>query len=207
MSIGLLVHVAVLVAYFCLASSVSAWPSEYVIWAWGPFAASLILFNYCDGAQNAARNLSRIYLLRHHGLAYREEAMQALWQALIPNSTTAAFIAWKILSWVSFAVLLFWQGWATTIVAHVCGIFFSRFGVGINYQGHLKRIQKAFPNSVSHEAALGLLAAGVSMTNVNSLIDQAVIERRNPQEWWFETLSEVAALAAANDLKMELPDD
>ncbi len=190
-----LINAAIFVLYFLFSKDIYAWPSRFIIWAWIPFVVWFLLHHFFDGVQNTTRNIARIYLLNRDGLMYDDRIVPQIQQALVPNHLLPLAALWQVSGIVSFTTLLFYQGWATAILTHVIVAIFGVI-VPINYSRHLRRLQLSFPNTLTPEQLIALMHYA-SVTDLRSLIAQAYVEERNPQQWWAEVLQRTATRAAA----------
>ena len=187
--VGWIINAVVLVIYLIFAEDSRAWPSEFFLWAWIPSAVFLVLRHFFDGVTNTTRNIARIYLLQRDGVNYDCSTMQQIWQSLIPKANLSLVILWKISGIVSFTCLLIFQGWATAICAHAAIVLFAEL-IPINYGRHLKRIQASIPQDLAGEQHRLLTDAGVSYTELGAIIDQAINEHRDPEQWGCEILGD-----------------
>jgi len=187
--VGWIINAAVLVSYLIFAEDPRAWPSGFFLWAWIPSVVFLVLHHFFDGVQNTTRNIARIYLLPRDGVNYDYSTMQHIWQSLIPEANLPLVILWKISGIVSFSCLLIFQGWATAICAHAAIVLIAEL-IPINYGRHLKRIQASFPRDLAGEQYWLLIGAGISYTELGAIIDQAINEHRDSEQWGCEILGD-----------------
>ena len=176
-----LVNLVILIGYFSMRTGpATAWPQTLIVWAWLPYLVHLYVHNFVDGFQNTTRNIARIYLLETQGKEYEPGRVAPLQIALVPRSMVPVTLIWFAAHIVSFTVLLFFQGWATALVAEG---FIIGFGwvFPINYPGHMQRIQKHLQ---APDASTSSTLAADDLAGVTAIVDRAVRENRNPQEWW-----------------------
>ena len=175
-----LVNIALFIGYFIFRKDQTAWPDPIVVWAWLPYLAHLFIHNFVDGFQNTPRNIARIHLLETRGKDYDNAHVAPIQIALVPRSMVPVTLVWFAIHIISFAVLLFYQGWATALAAE---FFLIGFGwiFPINYPGHLKRIRKHLNDSNRLAASQ---VPDADLENVAEIVNRAIKENRNPQEWW-----------------------
>lgn len=114
----------IFVGYFLFSSSRTAFADTFLPLAWLPFLVMLVAQRSVDRSQWAALRAARMVLLKRCNQVDPTLA-QAIQLVLIPHRTAGAMAIYQIMFVVSFAVLLFYQGWATALLA-----FFVTFVVG-----------------------------------------------------------------------------
>ncbi|MFA5423912.1 MAG: hypothetical protein WC374_08655, partial [Phycisphaerae bacterium] len=65
-----IINILVFIGYFIVYNNHTAWPGQFLWWAWLPYVAYLWFDHQADGLQNTTRNIARIYLLRKYGTGY-----------------------------------------------------------------------------------------------------------------------------------------
>lgn len=121
----LVVSLLIFVGYFFFAPNRTAFADTFLPVAWLPFLVMLVAQRSVDRSQWAALRAARMILLQRHN--HVDPALaQAIQLVLIPHSAAGAMALYQIMFVISFAVLLFYQGWATAILA-----FFSALVLGI----------------------------------------------------------------------------
>jgi len=175
-----IVNLALFIGYFVFREEPSVWPAPLIVWAWLPYLAHLFVHNFVDGFQNTTRNIARIYLLNKHGKDHAPAGVAPIQVALVPRFMVPVTLAWFAAHIISFAVLLFYQGWGTALAAEI-GIICFGWVFPVNYQAHLKRIAKHIDDPEKNTA---LQSAEVDIEEVADIVARAVNENRNPQEWW-----------------------
>ena len=126
--------------------------------------------------------IARVYLLEKHCTNYDNHLVSPIQIALIPRFMLPVTLLWFAAHIISFAVLLFYQGWATALAAEV-GLICFGWIFPINYQAHLKRIHKnALDQDIKASASPPL--TGLILEEVIDVIARAIKAKRNPQEWW-----------------------
>ena len=171
------VNIALLIGYFIFRKNQMIWPQPVIVWAWLPYLAHLFVHNYVDGFQNTTRNIARIYLLETQGRNYDPGLVAPIQVAMAPRSMLPVTLTWFAAHIISFAVLLFFQGWGTAIAAEIVLICFG-WVFPINYQAHLKRIRKHISGQDPAPAS------AVDLEGVANVVGRSIQEKRNPQEWW-----------------------
>ena len=171
------VNIVLFIGYFFLGKEQMVWPQPIIFWAWLPYLVHLFVHNFVDGFQNTTRNVARIYLLEGHGTDYDERQVAPIQVALVPRFMVPVTIVWFAAHSISFAVLLFFQGWGTALAAEF-GLICFGWVFPINYPGHLKRIQKHILDQGPTQSS------EVDLAGVADVVARAVKEKRNPQEWW-----------------------
>lgn len=178
------VIVGLLVVYFNSSHARPVWPEAIIVWAWLPYVAHVVLHNFVDGFQNTTRNIARITLIRTSGTDYDPRRVPPIQQALVPSFMTPVTLAWFAVHIVSFAVLLYFQGWGTALAAEIALILLG-WVFPIQYAFHLKHICR-FTDGADFANNSLLREADVSSDAVRAVLAKAVAENRNPQEWWAE---------------------
>lgn len=186
-----LLNILVLVGYLVFADHRSAWPEQFILWAWLPTIAHLACHKFAFGLQNTTYNIARIYLMRTHGLQYDRRLVVPIQTALIPDSMLPATILWIVIHLTSFVVLLFFQGWATAVCTEIAVLTLGSL-VPVNHRGNLKRIHKQAVN-MSSEERLPLTMCGVSVDDLECLVNQAIQNQIHPGRWWAQTVHELIA--------------
>lgn len=123
-SIELILSALILVGYFLFAPERSALASAFVPLAWVPYVLMIATFAYLDRHQWTALRLARMVLLERHGKIDHDTA-QDIQTVLIPNRVAPFMPLYQILFVSAFAVLLFYQGWLTAIVAFTLILFWG----------------------------------------------------------------------------------
>ena len=172
-----LVNIALFIGYFVFWENQMAWPQPLIVWAWLPYLVHLFVHNFVDGFQNTTRNVARIYLLEAYGPDYDQRQVAPIQVALVPRFMVPVTLAWFAAHIISFAVLLFFQGWATALAAEF-GLIFFGWVFPVNYQGHMKRVQKHILDQGPTQSS------EVDLDGVADVVARAVKEKRSPQEWW-----------------------
>lgn len=176
------VNILLFIGYFVYGKHHVAWPQPIIFWAWLPYLVHLFVHNFVDGFQNTTRNIARIYLLEKNGAGYDNRLVAPIQIALVPRSMLRVTLLWFAAHIASFAVLLFYQGWATALTAEICLIGFGWI-FPINYQAHMQRIHKhALDQDIGENASPQ--STGVDLKGVTGVVERAIKEKRNPQEWW-----------------------
>lgn len=176
------VIIGLLVFYFSSHSPRMVWPDEIVFWAWPPYVVHLLLHNFVDGFQNTTRNIARIVLIRDSGKDYDPGRVAPIQMALVPAYMAPVTLVWFAVHIGAFAVLLYFQGWGTAVVAEVALAVFG-WVLPIHYLFHLGRLAQRVDDPGFADSAL-LGAAAVSPADVRQVVVRALKEKRNPQEWW-----------------------
>jgi hypothetical protein len=177
-----LVNIALVVYCFNSGERPETWPDTLIWWAWLPYAAHILLHNFVDGFQNTTRNIARIHLLKTQGEHYDHRLVATIQTALVPRFMLPVTLCWFAAHVGSFAVLLFFQGWGTAVVAEAVLILLG-WALPVNYQAHLRRIQTH--GAAGPAVAIATLeTAGVPLNEIIGLVDRAIDNERNPQEWW-----------------------
>lgn len=181
-SLTYLVNLIIFIGYLLFWKNKTAMPETFLLIYWIPFIVHVWFHHFADGYQNTTRNIARIYLIKNNGVAYDNQLVAPIQTALVPNSFLIVTFFWYVIHIVSFAILLFFQGWATALVAEF-GLFVFGGVLPIKYQSHLKRVQKHMTN-IGFNESLPLHLAGISIEDLKKLVNQAILEHRNPQQWW-----------------------
>jgi len=113
------INIALFIGYFFFWEKQMAWPHPIIFWAWLPYLIHLFVHNFVDGFQNTTRNIARIHLLEAHGKDYDESRVAPIQVALVPRLMVPVTIIWFAAHIISFAVLLFFQGWGTALAAEI----------------------------------------------------------------------------------------
>lgn len=187
-------------AYLLWAPQKNAWPAEFVLWPWLVFAGTACVHQFYYGLQDTTRNIARIYLLLRDGLQYSRSAAQQISEILVPMSIVnmVSTSLWQILEVVSFASVLFVQGWGTAIVAQIAFLLMSSL-LPVRHAGHIRRVRvHAFTLLPGEQVRLTALGAWPGVLEV---IEIAFRERRNVQRWW----TEIMAGLWAGDVAQEQP--
>lgn len=121
-NIELILSVLVLIGYLLFAPERSAVSPAFVPLAWVPYVLMLATFAYLDRHQWTALRLARMVLLEQHGKIDHGTARD-IQTILIPNRVAPFMPLYQILFVTAFAVLLFYQGWLTAIVAFAVILF------------------------------------------------------------------------------------
>ena len=172
------INILLFIGYFVFGKDPMAWPRPIIFWAWLPYLVHIFVHNFVDGFQNTTRNIARIYLLEKHGRDYDNRLVAPIQVALIPRSMLPVTLLWFAAHIISFAALLFFQGWATALAAEV-GLICFGWIFPINYQAHLKRIRK---HALDRDTRKN--TTGVDLEGVTDVVTRAIKKKRNPQEWW-----------------------
>lgn len=172
-----LVNIALFIGYFFYGKNHMAWPQPIIFWAWLPYLVHLFVHNFVDGFQNTTRNIARIYLLENQGKDYDNSQVAPIQVALVPRFMLPVTLVWFAAHIISFAVLLYFQGWATALAAEI-GLIGFGWIFPIHYQGHLKRIQKHISAQKPSQAK------EVDLDGLADVVARAIKKNRNPQEWW-----------------------
>jgi len=121
----LLLSALIFVGYFLFASNRTAFADTFLPLAWLPFLVMLAAQRSVDRSQWTAMRAARMILLDRY--ARIDPALaHAIQLVLIPHRTAGAMAIYQVMFVISFAVLLFYQGWATALLA-----FFITFVVGL----------------------------------------------------------------------------
>ena len=140
----------ILVVYFIWYPQIITWPQSVLAWVWLPYILHVYLHNFVDGLQNTTRNIARIYLIKNYGPNYDMRLIDPVQRTLIPYSMLPVIILWQATHVSSFALLLFYQGWGTALVAEFALTLFGVF-IPIRYQSHLRRIYARVQHIGSNE--------------------------------------------------------
>jgi hypothetical protein len=179
-----LADIVVFICYFVWYPHRTVWPTTFLWWAWVPFVVHFGLHHFFDGLQNTTRNIARIYLIQNRGPRYDSRLVEPIQHVLIPDSLHPVTILWQLANVTSFALLLFFQGWGTVLVAELGLLLFGGgFPIPLGYQAHLRRLHKQ-AESLDSTTSFRLLMAGIYPDRLSALIGQAIEEKRNPQRWW-----------------------
>ena len=189
-NLGMLVNIVCFLCYLAFSPDRTPIPKVIVFWAWLPTAVYFVLHHFFDGVQNTTRNIARIYLLTHHGRNYDASLVPSIQFALIPNNLAILTFIWQAMAVVSFVCLLFYQGWLLAVLSRI-----AVWGIGlvtpINYQSHLLRIQ-SYLGRVDHPQRviefIELARRQIDIQDIADLVDAAIRDHRNPQNWWTEVL-------------------
>jgi len=176
------VMIGMLILYFNKMDTRMVWPETVITWAWLPYVIHVVLHNFVDGFQNTTRNIARITLIRTDGQNYDPARVSPIQLALVPSFMTPVTLVWFIVHIGSFAVLLYFQGWGTAIAAEMAIILLG-WVFPIHYAFHLKQIRKVTDDSAFLDNHL-LKEAGVTAAAIRTVVKKAVLEDKNPQEWW-----------------------
>jgi len=182
-TIKYVVYIALLIYYLIFIDDQQVWPGELIGWVWVVYLFYFYLVKYFDGMNNTARNISRIYLMKKYGNNYSSKDHTELWQFLIPNSVIFLTILWKVMAVVSFALILFFQGWATAIIAHILVYVISALWP-INYQKHLRKMQREYLNGMTAGQKSRMMPYIHDISELKNVLDEAVDNKINPQIWW-----------------------
>ena len=123
-SIELILSALILVGYLLLAPARSALAPTFVPLAWVPYVLMLATFAYLDRHQWAALRLARMVLLERHRKIDHDTA-QNIQSVIIPNRVAPFMPLYQILFVTAFAVLLFYQGWLTAIIAFALALLWG----------------------------------------------------------------------------------
>lgn len=179
-----IINIFVFLAYFVFKEDRSAWPEQFFLLAWLPFLVHFYLHHFFDSLQHTTRCIGGIYLTNKHGLYYEKHLLSLIHTALIPNKMLPAFVLWVTFHIVSFTLILFFQGWATALIAEftvlVSGIFLP-----LKYQGHLRRVRDYALDPNVRTSTL-FYVFNISSSDLAEIADQALREKRNPFQWWKE---------------------
>lgn len=177
----------ILAVYFVFASHPTAWPGTFIWWPWAAYAVFLDLNHFFDGVQNTARNIARIYLLERDGTGYSIELFEFLRDAIVPDFLSFRFALWFGSHLASFTLILFFQGWATAMLAEAF-LFVPLEIRPLRYQRHLSDTYRHLlrMRAVQH---VSLMVAGVDLADLRTLVSQAIDEDRDPQQWWGEVFA------------------
>jgi hypothetical protein len=178
----LIINAVIFICYFIFFSNRRAWPEHIIYWTWISFIIHVFCHHFAYGLQNTTRNIARVHLIKRDGIEYDQKLIVPIQTALVPDSMLPITILWQTAHIGSFALLLFFQGWATALVAEFIVLFIVGF-FPINYQSHLKRVQKHTQN-IKFNETFGLLMMGVMIDELIQVTEQAIEEKRNPQQWW-----------------------
>jgi hypothetical protein len=180
-------NVLALIVYFSLArphplydfSSVPFWP----VAVFGLFTVCHVIA-FC--LQETTRQLTRIYLLQVSGVAYDDRLLPRFQMKLTPNWIGPFVPIYMAAHAASFALLLFSLGWGVAIGAHVAAHLIL-FWFPIPYGVFLVSIKHHLLNTPVM-ANIEALADGFDTEHLESLIDEALSERRNLADWWAKLL-------------------
>jgi ABC-type multidrug transport system fused ATPase/permease subunit len=121
----LVLSALIFVGYFLFAPNRTAFADTFLPLAWLPFLVMMVAQRSVDRSQWTALRAARMILLERY--ARIDPALaQAIQLVLIPHRIAGAMAIYQIMFVVSFAVLLFYQGWATALLA-----FFTALVVGV----------------------------------------------------------------------------
>jgi len=121
----LVLSLLIFVGYFLFAPDRTAFVGTFLPLAWLPFVVMLFAQSSVDRSQWTAMRAARMILLDRY--ARIDSALaRAIQLVLIPHRTAGAMAIYQVMFVISFAVLLFYQGWATALLA-----FFITFVVGL----------------------------------------------------------------------------
>ena len=112
----LVLSLLIFVGYFLFAPNRTAFAGTFLPLAWLPFVVMLFAQRSVDRSQWTALRAARMVLLKR----YKEidpALAQAIQLVLIPHRAAGAMALYQVMFAVSFAVLLFYQGWATALLA------------------------------------------------------------------------------------------
>jgi hypothetical protein len=204
-NLPLFVNILIFVAYFFVTGEESmAWPDRFVVWPWLLFGLHVYLHHFFDGLQNAARNIVRIYLIREYGPHYQRQLVTPIQTALVPDSVLPAMIIWWLSHIGSFAGILFFQGWGTALVTELSLMIFGGL-IPIHYAGHLRRLRRHAAQA-DVQTSLAFTMSGVSIRGVADVAEQALLEGRDPQQWWGAVLRD-AIIQERAARENDSPDD
>ncbi len=181
-----LINFVIFIYYLVLHSHRTMWPDEFLIYVWIPYILHVYLHHFFDGFQNTTRNIARIYLIQNNGPHYDNRLIEPIQHALISNSMLPVTILWQLIHVFSFSLLLFMQGWGIALIAEF-GLMLLGGIIPLGYQSHLRRIHKQV-KSLDSTITFRLLSAGINLDRLFTIIDQAIQEKRNPQQWWATVL-------------------
>lgn len=124
-SLELLITGVLLLGYFFFYSAREAFASHFLPLVWVPFILMLAVHKFIDRHQWTALRVARMILLERYGRIDSALA-QDIQTVLIPNRVAPFMPLYQFLFVISFALLLFYQGWAIAILAFLV-IFFLGF--------------------------------------------------------------------------------
>lgn len=120
----LVLSLLIFVGYFLFAPNRTAFAGTFLPLAWLPFVVMLFAQRSVDRSQWTALRAARMVLLKRYN-EIDPALAQAIQLVLIPHRAAGAMALYQVMFVVSFAVLLFYQGWATALLA-----FFSALVLG-----------------------------------------------------------------------------
>jgi hypothetical protein len=187
-SVPFLINTLLFIGYFMIWNNHRVWPEQFLFWAWLPFVAYICLDRFVDGFQNVTRNIARIYLIQDLGLDYDRRFIPKTQDILTPNFLGIIAFLWLVADIGAFALLLFYQGWGTALVARF-GLMIIGMIIQPGYGIHLKIVQSEliYRMSRSWEAVNGrenTYLESKLIFQLGELVNQALREGRNPQHWW-----------------------
>jgi hypothetical protein len=121
----LILSALIFVGYFLFAPNRTAFAGIFLPLAWLPFLVMLVAQRSVDRSQWTAMRAARMISLDRYA-RIDPALVQAMQLVLIPHCTAGAMAIYQVMFVISFAMLLFYQGWATALLA-----FFITFVVGL----------------------------------------------------------------------------
>ena len=104
---------------------------------------------------------------------------------MTPNVAISVGIVWTCLSVSSFFGLLYFGGWACSILSVILPILGFPWIVPIGYGLHMRTVRNYIMQQ-KPKKILEFMQAGIPFPLVEEVLNEGIREKRNPQQWWGE---------------------